>query len=209
MMQFEKPFSPAAEENKQPITEVLAPRLGAAHSVLEIGSGTGQHAVYFARAMPHLRWQCTDVRDHLPGIRRWIDEAGLPSLPAPIALDVDGDWKAALRDRHFDAVYSANTAHIMSLRQVERMFAGVGALLPGGGRFFLYGPFSIDGRHTSASNARFDLSLRQRDPLSGVRDLRELERFADTAGLRLEEDIAMPVNNRTLVWRRRGQGTGA
>jgi cyclopropane fatty-acyl-phospholipid synthase-like methyltransferase len=200
---FEKPYSPAAEENKQPILEALAPRIGAAHAILEIGSGTGQHAVHFARALPDLRWQCSDVGDHLPGIRRWIDESGLPNLPAPLELDVDGDWTTALNGQHYDAVYSANTAHIMSLRQVERMFTGVGALLPAGARLFLYGPFSIDGRHTSASNARFDLSLRQRDPLSGVRDLRELERFADASGLVLEENIAMPVNNRTLVWRRR------
>jgi len=198
-----KPFSPSCEENKQPILEVIAPRLAAARSVLEVGSGTGQHAVHFAAALPQLRWQCTDVVDYLPGIRAWIEEAGLPNLPAPLELDVDTDWIDAFSGTDFDAIYSANTAHIMSLTQVERMLTGVGALLPSEGLFLLYGPFSLDGQHTSESNALFDRSLRLRDPLSGVRDLRDLERFATAAGLALEADIAMPVNNRTLVWRRR------
>jgi len=198
-----KPFSPSCEENKQPILEVIAPRLAAARSVLEVGSGTGQHAVHFAAALPQLRWQCTDVVDYLPGIRAWIEEAGLPNLPAPLELDVDTDWIDAFSCADFDAIYSANTAHIMSLTQVERMLTGVGALLPSESLFLLYGPFSLDGQHTSESNALFDRSLRLRDPLSGVRDLRDLERFAAAAGLALEADIAMPVNNRTLVWRRR------
>jgi len=196
------PFSPACEENKQPILAALAPRLDSVRSLLEIGSGTGQHAVHFARALPDLKWQCSDVRYHLGGIRRWIDEAGLPNLPAPLELDVDGDWVDAFSGHGYDAVYSANTAHIMSLKQVEQMLAGVGTLLPAGGRFFLYGPFSVDGQHTSASNAGFDRSLRIQNPLSGVRDLRALEGFANPAGLSLEEQIAMPVNNLMLVWRR-------
>ncbi len=199
---IDKPFSPACEENKRPILDVIAPRLAEARAVLEIGSGTGQHAVYFAAALPHLRWQCTDVTEHLPGIKCWIDEAARPNLPAPLEINVDTDWLAALGDTHYDAVYSANTAHIMSLAQVERMFAGVGGLLPPAGLFLLYGPFSIDGRHSSESNLLFDRSLRRYDPLSGVRDLRDLERFAAAAGLGLEADIEMPVNNRTLVWRR-------
>lgn len=203
---LDKPFSPACEENKQPILEVLKPRLADARSVLEIGSGTGQHAVHFAAAMPTVRWQCTDVPAHLPGIRLWLDEARLPNLPAPLALDIASDWLAAFSDQGYDAVFSANTAHILSLAQVQRLFAGVGALLPAGGRFLLYGPFSLDGQHNSASNARFDQSLRLQNPASGVRDRRELERFAEAAGLALEEDIAMPVNNRTLVWRRLASG---
>lgn len=198
----DKPFSPSSEENKQPILEVIAPRLASAQSVLEIGSGTGQHAVHFTAALPTLRWQCTDVAYHLPGIKLWIEEARLPNLLAPLELDVDSDWIDRFSSHSYDVVYSANTAHIMSLAQVERMFAGVGALLPDQGQFLLYGPFSVDGRHTSKSNAFFDRSLRMQDPLSGVRDLRELEGFARAAGLALEADIAMPVNNRTLVWRR-------
>ncbi|MCF7985746.1 MAG: DUF938 domain-containing protein [Thiohalocapsa sp.] len=197
-MYAHKPFSPACEENKQPILSVLAPLLTDARSVLEIGSGTGQHAVHFAAAMPLLRWQCSDVPAHLQGISAWLDEAALPNTPPAIALDVDGDWPAG----PFDAVYSANTAHIMSLIQVETMFRGVGALLAPGKLFALYGPFSDHGRHSSDSNARFDAYLRQNDPNSGVRDLVDLKRFAGEAGLSLVDDIAMPVNNRTLIWRR-------
>lgn len=211
MIGIEKPYSAACDENKEPILSVLAPLLAQARTVLEIGSGTGQHAVHFAGAMPHLTWQCTDVAAHLPGIGLWLAEAALPNLPPPLRLEVDGgpdlepgrepdrDWPAG----PFDAVFSANTAHIMSLPQVEHMFQGVGRLLPAGAPFALYGPFSDDGRHTSASNAEFDRMLRRQDPLSGVRDLSDLRRFADRAGLELERDLAMPVNNRTLIWRRR------
>jgi cyclopropane fatty-acyl-phospholipid synthase-like methyltransferase len=195
---MDKPFAPACEENKQPILAVIAPRLRDAGSVLEIGSCTGQHAVYFAPRLPHLTWQCSDLAGYLPGMRLWLDEAAAPNLPAPLVLDVDGAWPAG----PYDAVFSANTAHIMSLDQVQRMFAGVGRLLPPGGLFLLYGPFSDGGRHTSGSNAAFDRSLRLRDPLSGVRDLDDLTRFAEAAGLSLEDDVPMPVNNRTLVWRK-------
>lgn len=198
---MDKPFAPACEENKQPILEVIAPRLGDARSLLEIGSCTGQHAVHFAPAMPHLTWQCSDVAPYLPGMRLWLDDSPASNLPAPIELDVDGPWP----DGPFDAVFSANTAHIMSLAQVRRMFLGVGRLLPAGGPFLLYGPFSDGGRHTSPSNAAFDRSLRLRDPSSGVRDLDELRAFAGEAGLTLVEDLAMPVNNRTLVWRKDAQ----
>jgi len=198
---MEKPFAPACEENKGPILEVIAPRLRDALSLLEIGSCTGQHAVHFAPAMPHLTWQCSDVADYLPGMHLWLDEAPASNLPEPIELDVDGPWPKG----PFDAVFSANTAHIMSLEQVRRMFLGVGRLLPAGDPFLLYGPFSNGGHHTSPSNAAFDRSLRLRDPVSGVRDLDELKAFADEAGLTLNEDIAMPVNNRTLVWRKQAQ----
>ncbi len=200
MLSSEKPYSPACDENKAPILAVLRPLLADRKQVLEIGSGTGQHAVHFAAAMPHLRWQCSDIEAHLPGIDAWLSEVTLANLPAAIRLNVDSDWPAG----PFDAVYSANTAHIMSLPQVEKMFMGVGRLLPVGAPFALYGPFSDDGKHASPSNAQFDRHLRQYDPLSGVRDLNDLRRFADAAGLDLEHDMPMPVNNRTLVWRRRG-----
>lgn len=193
-----KPYAPACDVNKGPILEVLAPRLAAARRVLEIGSGTGQHAVHFAAALPQVQWQCSDCARHLPGIRLWLAEAALPNLPEPFVLDVDGLWPTG----PYDAVFSANTAHIMALAQVETMFAGVGQLLEPGGLFLLYGPFSYGGQHTSDSNARFDASLRLGDPVSGVRDLDDLRRFAASAGLGLREDIAMPINNRTLVWER-------
>jgi cyclopropane fatty-acyl-phospholipid synthase-like methyltransferase len=198
-----KPYAAACDENKAPILAVLQPLFADRRHVLEIGSGTGQHAVHFAAAMPQLTWQCSDVPENLAGIGLWLTEAQRPNLPTGIALDVDGAWPQPDPDAPFDAVYSANTAHIMSLPQVERLFAGVSALLPAGAPFALYGPFSYGGRHTSPSNASFDRWLRARDPLSGVRDLDELSRFADAAGLALEDDVAMPVNNRTLIWRRR------
>ena len=199
---MDKPFSPACEENKAPILAVLAPLLADRCHVLEIGSGTGQHAVHFAAALSHLTWQCSDVPAYLPGIDLWLSEAALANLPPALALNVDGAWPVADPARPFDAAYSANTAHIMSWPQVQRMFVGVGALLPAGAPFALYGPFSYGGRHTSASNAEFDHWLRLRDPSSGVRDLDELTRAADAAGLVLADDIAMPVNNRTLIWRK-------
>jgi cyclopropane fatty-acyl-phospholipid synthase-like methyltransferase len=205
-LNMDKPFSPACEENKTPILAVLRPLLADRSHVLEIGSGTGQHAVHFAAELPHLTWQASDVAAHLPGIRQWLREARLPNLPEPLELDVDEPWDlsaaGAPTSAPIDAAFSANTAHIMSLTQVERMLAGVGGLLPSGAPFILYGPFSYHGRHTSDSNAQFDRMLRSRDPLSGVRDLDDLIPSADAVGLRLEKDIPMPVNNRSLVWRK-------
>jgi SAM-dependent methyltransferase len=160
--------------------------------VLEIGSGTGQHAAYFSAALPHLRWQASDVAENLPGILEWIP------APPPIELDVDGPFPALA----VDAVYSANTVHIMSWAQVEKTFSGVARLLPPGGLFALYGPFHYGGRPTSESNARFDRMLRAHDPLSGVRDFEAVRALARTQGLELEEDNAMPANNRLLVFRR-------
>jgi cyclopropane fatty-acyl-phospholipid synthase-like methyltransferase len=195
---MEKPYSEACEQNKAPILDLLVPLFRQARRVLEVGSGTGQHAVHFAAALPHLTWQTSDVQANLPGIRLWLAEAGLPNLPPPLALDVLGDWPAG----PFDGVFSANTAHIMGEPEVAAMFSGVGRVLALGSRFALYGPFRIAGRHTSESNARFDAWLRARDPHMGVRDLVDLERWGDDAGLRLVDDVPMPVNNRMLIWER-------
>jgi len=186
-----KSFSEACERNREPILAILKRVFVDRKRVLEIGSGTGQHAAYFAPELPHLVWQASDVAENLPGIREWV------SYPAPIELDVDKDWPAL----SVDAVYSANTCHIMSWPQVERMFAGVGRLLPPGGVFALYGPFSYHGRHTSESNARFDAMLRRNDPTSGLRDFDAISALVKRAGLALAEDNAMPANNRLLVWR--------
>lgn len=195
-----KPFAAACEENKAPILEILESRFANARRVLEIGAGTGQHAAFFAQKLTHAHWQCSDRAENLAGIRQWITDAGLDNLPPPIELDVmiDRDWPAG----PFDAVFSANTAHIMSMPAVEAMLFGIGGVLQPGGCFALYGPFSCDGRHNSPSNAFFDQHLRMRDPASGVRDLRDLERIAEAAGLDLEEVCTMPVNNRMLIWRR-------
>ena len=186
-----KPFSEASERNRGPILAVLKRVFKDRKRVLEIGSGTGQHAAYFAAELPHLVWQASDVAEHLPGIREWIAD------PAPIELDVDKEWPAV----DADAVFSANTCHIMSWPQVERMFEGIGKIR-GLKTFCLYGPFNYGGKHTSESNARFDAMLRARDPASGLRNFEDISCLAGTAGLRLEEDNAMPANNRLAVFTR-------
>ena len=194
-----KPFAESCEENKRPILAVLEQAFADCREILEIGSGTGQHAVFFAARLPHLVWQTSDLREHHAGIRAWLTEAGLPNLRPPIALDVARDpWP----DSRYDGVFSANTSHIMHWHEVEAMFAGVGRVLAPGGHFCLYGPFNLDGRYTSESNARFDAWLRARDPGSGLRDLEALDRLAHAAGLALSANHPMPANNRTLVWTR-------
>jgi len=185
-----KKYSDACERNRAPILEVLKRAFANSRRVLEVGSGTGQHAAYFAPQLPHLVWQASDVAENLPDIREWVLD------PPPIELDMDKPWPAL----DVDAVFSANTCHIMSWPQVERMFAGIGRLRPQ--VFALYGPFNYDGRHTSESNARFDAMLRGRDPLSGIRDFEKISALAAAAGLAVEEDNAMPANNRLLVFRR-------
>jgi cyclopropane fatty-acyl-phospholipid synthase-like methyltransferase len=192
-----KPFSEACERNREPILAILKRVFVDRERVLEIGSGTGQHAAYFAPELPHLVWQASDVAENLPGIRQWVEEAGAPNLREPMILDVDQEFPSI----QVDAVFSANTSHIMSWPQFERMFAGVGRLLPPGGVFALYGPFSYHGKHTSESNARFDAMLRRNDPASGLRDFDDISALAKRAGLTLAEDNAMPANNRMLIWR--------
>jgi SAM-dependent methyltransferase len=193
-----KPFSEASGRNREPILGVLRRVFADRKSVLEIGSGTGQHAAYFAPALPHLAWQPSDVAENLPGIRLWREEAQTPRLAEPIELDVDQPFPGL----DVDAVFSANTCHILSWPQVERMFAGVGAVLPAAGVLALYGPFNYGGKPTSPSNAAFDASLRRRDPKSGVRDFEAIAALAKRHGLMLEEDNAMPANNRLLVFRK-------
>jgi len=153
--------------------------------------------VYFAPEFPQLRWQTSDVPAYHDGIRAWLEEAAADNLLPPIALDVCKDpWP----DTRYDAVFSANTVHIMSWPEVECLFAGVGSVLDRGGVFCLYGPFNYNGRYTSDSNAHFDQWLKARDPLSGVRDFEALQEQAGDAGLELRKDYEMPANNRTLVW---------
>jgi SAM-dependent methyltransferase len=195
-----KPFSQSCENNKQPILSVLREAFAAVGEVLEIGSGTGQHAVFFAGAMPWLSAQPSDCAEYLPGIRAWCSDAQLANLRMPVELDVEmPEWPL----QRTAAVFSANTVHIMGWPAVEALFAGVGALLQSGGVFCLYGPFNYGGRFTSDSNARFDEWLKARDPRSGVRDFEALERLASAADLVLMADHPMPANNRTLVWRKR------
>jgi hypothetical protein len=264
----EKPFSPSCERNREPILAVLCERFADRRHVLEIGSGTGQHAVHFAQAMPWLVWQCSDRAEYLPGIGAWLDEAGLANTPAAVELDVavtpwllphlpfapQGDFlrgagegwgerarkpvsdeSSAIARPHppcghllphagegntrFDAAFSANTLHIMGWAEVEALFVGLDRVLAGpstspprgdaqderehgSGVLVVYGPFNYAGAYTSDSNREFDGWLRARDPRSGIRDFEAVNALAQAIGLRLLDDVAMPANNRCLVWRR-------
>ena len=194
-----RPYAPACERNKGPILEVLRRVFADAADVLEIGSGTGQHAVHFAAGLPHLVWRTSDLASCHAGINAWIDGAELDNVRRPFALDVTRrPWPLP----HAGGAFGANIAHYMHWHEVEAMFEGVGDLLVSGARFALYGPFSRDGRHTSASNAAFDRLLQAHDPGFGVRDMSDLDRIAGGAGLTFEEDVEMPSNNRILVWRK-------
>ncbi len=193
-------FSEACERNRAPILEVLRRVFADRTAVLEIGSGTGQHASYFAPELPHLAWQPSDVPENLPSVRWWRVQSAEPRPLEPIELDVGRPFP----DVKVDAAFSANTAHIMSWPLVEAMFAGVARLLPPRGLFALYGPFNYGGKATSASNAEFDAWLRGRDAASGLRDFEAIAALAARSGFALEEDNAMPANNRLLVFRRNG-----
>src|SRR5260221_7558102 len=193
-----KQFSDACERNREPILSVLRRVFGDRTAVLEIGSGTGQHAAYFAPALPHLAWQPSDVAENLPSVRLWREEAQTPRLLEPIELDVDQPFPAL----EVDAVFTANTLHIVSWAQVERMVAGIGELLPPGGVFAVYGPFNYGGKYTAPSNAQFDAWLRGRDPKSGLRDVEAVTRPAKRGGPGVEEGNATPANNRLLVFRK-------
>lgn len=193
-----KPYADTCERNRDPILEVLLEHFADRRHVLEVGSGTGQHAVHFAAALPGLTWQASDLEANLPGIRLWLEEARLANLPAPLALDVFGPWRVA----QFDAVFTANTLHIMSWEGVRALFAALSKVLTDDGVLAVYGPFNYGGAFTSASNAAFDAWLKQRSPDGGIRDFEAVDALARSIGLRLAEDRAMPANNRTLVWRR-------
>ncbi len=196
-----KPFAESCAQNQQVILDVLQQEFVAVNHVLEIGSGTGQHAVFFARALPHLIWQASDVDEYHPGIHAWIADEGPDNVRAPLSLDVQSD---AWPDTSFDAVFSANTVHIMGWPEVERMFAGIGEALSEGGRFCLYGPFNVDGKFTSQSNARFELWLKEQNPKSGIRDQAELDALAAAAGMSRVATHNMPANNTILVWEKLG-----
>ncbi|MBX3663572.1 MAG: DUF938 domain-containing protein [Burkholderiales bacterium] len=195
----QRPWSEACERNRGPILEVLREAFAGATRVLEIGAGTGQHAVFFAAALPHLEWQPSDRPEHLPGIAAWREHEGSSNLRPPLALDVDdARWPVG----SCDALFSANTLHIMGWPSVENFFRGAGRVLQPGGVLAVYGPFRYGGRHTAPSNAQFDAYLRARDPQSGIRDFEAVDALAAAQGFKLTGDHAMPANNRTLLWRR-------
>ena len=196
----DRPFAEYAARNTQPILEVLQRELRSSRDVLEIGSGTGQHAVAFAKAMPHLVWQTSDLPENHAGINTWVENAGLDNVNPPVDLDVR---HATLAPASFDAVYSANTAHIMSIAAVQRMFALAGDILRADGVFCLYGPFRLDGRFNAASNEAFDQSLRERSADMGIRDIEILDEFGIGGGLHRHRLYAVPSNNYIVIYTRR------
>ena len=195
---IEKPDAPSCARNREPILGALRTHFAERTKVLEIGSGTGQHAVYFAAALPQLCWQTSERAGNLAGIRAWLAEENLPNTPPPIELDVAGPWPR----QRFDALFSANTLHIMSWAEVELMFQRLPDVMTDDAKLAIYGAFNYQGRFTSASNAAFDAQLRQRGAHQGLRDFEAVNALARTAGMLLVEDIAMPSNNRCLIWRR-------
>lgn len=194
-----RPTAPAVARNRDAILHVLRTEFAERQRVLEIGSGTGEHGVHFAAAMPWLEWHLSDRRENHAGIKAWLEHAGLSNLTGPVELDVDAPPEFTMA---FDGVFSANTAHIMSEGQVRAMVALVARTLEEGGRFVLYGPFRMDGSFTSESNARFDASLRAQKPHMGIRALEDLDRWCDDAGMPRRALYAMPANNFVAVWQR-------
>ncbi len=191
------PFSQACERNQEPILEVLRVCFDDRTQVLEIGSGTGQHAVYFSRALSHLTWHPTEQLEYLPDLVLRVKLEGPGNLRAPLALDVSQTlWPV----RTVDALFTANTLHIMSWAQVMALFRGVNAVLEPDGLFCVYGPFRYHGRYTSHSNQEFDRMLQDRDPESGLRDIQAINALAAQYGLRLDADHDLPAHNRLLVF---------
>lgn len=193
------PFSQACENNKPHILaklKALWPAQNQCIKALEIGSGTGQHAVYFAQNLP-VEWQPSDLPDRLPSLQRRLDHAQCANIRQAIQLDVENQWPT----EKFDAVYTANTLHIMSWKHVQQLFENLPLVLTPKCFFITYGPFNYDGKFTSESNAAFHKQLQTHDPVSGIRDFAAVNKLAEQAGLILQDDFEMPANNRLLVWR--------
>lgn len=194
-----KPYSESCDQNRDAILSVIQPLLLKSKSVLEIGSGTGQHAIYFYNKLPHLIWNCSDRAGNIEGINLWIEEVDSENLPAPVQLDVLAkNWP----EISFDSVFTANTCHIMNLQSVTAMFENVGHQLPKDGQFIIYGPFKYNQQYTSLSNENFDLWLKSRNSESGIKDFELLNVIAEQAGLKLINDYEMPANNRILHWQK-------
>ncbi|MFK7853677.1 MAG: DUF938 domain-containing protein [Granulosicoccus sp.] len=192
-----KPFSPSADRNKEPILGALRHELADNQQVLEIGSGTGQHACFFAAALPSIRWQPTELKQNIPAIQRWISEQPINNVLPPKELDVDvHPWPI----HSADVCYTCNTFHIVSAQSVKNIYRGCKALLGSGGKLCVYGPFSIDGQHNSAGNESFDQQLRASNPDSGIRDLSQLDEIAQQSGFSAYRCTKMPANNLFVVW---------
>ena len=197
------PFSQACENNKQPILEVLQKELQDSTHVLEVGSGTGQHSVYFAPNLPHLHWQTSDVIDNHQAIQSWHDAYPASNLYAPLAFNLLTDFIPKTNTGEpYDAIFTANTLHIIAWPLVERLFELAGEALPLDGKLIVYGPFNENGRYTSASNQQFDSTLRQRDPNSGIRHKEDIIALANAHHLTLMTQYQMPANNQILVFQK-------
>jgi cyclopropane fatty-acyl-phospholipid synthase-like methyltransferase len=197
-----KPFSQACENNKKPILKQLKKAFSKVHNVLEVGSGTGQHAAYFAAKLPHVQWHCSDVEEYHDGINQWIDEFPSENLNRPLVLKLARDeWLShcIVSNEPFDGIYTANTAHIMLEQEIKLLMQSVAANLPKNGVFCQYGPFTIDGQFSSQSNQEFHEKLIS-SGYGGYRDIEELACWAPQ--LTLKEKIEMPANNMMLVWQR-------
>jgi SAM-dependent methyltransferase len=198
-----KQFSAACERNREPILETLKKVFADRKHVLEIGSGTGQHAVFFGAALPQLIWQTGDLQQNHPSIHAWLQEAELKNVLPPIVLDMsNAAWDADLLDKGVDAVFTANICHIMAWTELEKMFAGVARVLQPGGKLCVYGPFNCNGQFTSSGNAQFDASLRAQASHMGIRDIEAMQNLAGIHGFVIQSDHALPANNRLLVWQR-------
>lgn len=194
-----KPYSQACENNKQPILDILKLEFSKPQRVLEIGSGTGQHSVHFAKNMPHIFWQPSDLAINHQGIKQWLAEANLANTNNPIALDLNQPWPI----KSIDGIFTANTLHIVSWQLVIKFFAGVKDHLAPGGKLCIYGPFNYNGQFTSESNRDFDKWLKARDRHSGIRNIEEVHKLANQAKLALTNDYKMPANNRLLTFIKR------
>lgn len=198
-MSIEKPFSQACENNKSPILTVLQPLFTDIQTVLEIGSGTGQHAVYFAKEMPDIHWQTSDLPENHAGIKLWLDESGLENVSPPIEFDVRAQgWP----QQNYDVVFTANSLHIMAWESARLMLSRVNQLINKAGYLVIYGPFNYGNEYTSESNARFDQWLKRQNPDSGIRDFEAVDAIVKDAGFDLHFDKAMPANNRMLCWQK-------
>jgi cyclopropane fatty-acyl-phospholipid synthase-like methyltransferase len=200
-MNSAKQTSDACERNKDPILAVLRAHFSDREHVLEIGSGTGQHAAYFAQQLPTLIWRSSDRTDNLPSVRAWLDEAGLPNTPTPIELDVTQKWPG----ERYDAIFSANTLHIMGWPEVELFFRKLPSIMTPDAKVAIYGPFNFNGQFTSDSNAAFDRSLRSRGAHMGIRDFEAVNALAHASQLALVDDVEMPANNHMLIWQHQAE----
>lgn len=195
-----KPFSPSCERNKEPILKILKEVLGSEpHNLLELGSGTGQHAAFFAQELPNIQWTCSDVLGNHAGIHAWLDEAKLENLKVPVEFEIGKD---DFPTGNFDVVFTANTFHIMSWEKCQQFIELCGANLSKDTLVIIYGPFNYGGDYSSESNAQFDIWLKERDSESAIRDFEAVCELMKKQGFDLENDFVMPANNRTLLFKR-------